>query len=380
MSTQDIVRHVYENGAPAVLATLIAAKGHSYRKPGAAMLFYPGGRLGSLSPGCLESDLELRTEEIWESGLPVLIEYDMTSPDDFSWGEAVGCGGTITVVLEPVQGELRRLLQDIHMRLEQGASLTLSREAAGGKGYDYRLEPFKGDKLQSGTWGPVGPAECAQAPGAAEAAEWPSLAAPLVPFRTHFVPKPRLILFGGGLDALPVAELAQSGGFRLAVADWREGSPLLRHLPDAEQVVCPPQEAAARLRITPADYVLILSHQTQRDRQFLLDVLSAEPRYIGIIGSKARITQLLEGIDRPASLHAPVGLPIGAEGPEEIAVSIVAELIQIKRATSLKLPKGVESDEDSRHISGRRSEQAHGRLQSVAEALGGGRARERRAQ
>ncbi|WP_151732868.1 XdhC family protein [Paenibacillus tengchongensis] len=377
MSAQDIVRHVYENEAPAVLATLIAAEGHSYRKPGAAMLFYPGGRLGSLSPGCLEGDLELRTEEIWERGLPELVVYDMTSPDDFSWGEAVGCGGTITVVLEPVQGELRRLLREIHGELEQGGSLTLRREAAARSGYRYTLEPYAEEMLPRGAGGRTG---CRPVPVEAAAPGLPAASAPLAAFRTHFVPKPRLILFGGGLDALPVAELAASSGFRLAVADWREGSPLLSYLPDAERAVCPPQEAAAKLRVTSADYVLILSHQSQRDRQFLLGVLPSSPQYIGIIGSQARIAQVLEGVEPPASLHAPVGLPIRAEGPEEIAVSIVAELIQIKRANAPELSKGVEPDENSRYLSGRRTEQPHGRPQGVAEAAREGLTRERRAQ
>lgn len=198
-------------------------------------------------------------------------------------------------------------------------------------------------------------------------------------FNTLFVPKPRLVIFGGGLDSRPVADLAAKSGFRIAVADWREGS-LQHEFPGAERVICSPSEAAARLRITPEDYVLICSHQSQRDRQFLESLLPVSPRYIGIIGSKARIALLLEGLEPPASLHAPVGLSIGAEGPEEIAVSIVAEIIQIRRAGSRELPKGVESVESSRYLSGSRAEQTNGSIQGVASAIARGVTRERRAQ
>ncbi|WP_342438832.1 XdhC family protein [Paenibacillus sp. FSL L8-0436] len=379
MSTHDIVLHIHDNAAPAVLATLIGVEGHSYRKPGAAMLFFAGGTLGSLSPGCLESDLALRTQEVWDRGLPEPVEYDMLSPDDFSWGEAVGCGGKIKVILEPVRGELRRLLEEVYVRMAAGESLILTREAAAVAGYRYTVETFGAEQQSFSNQRSAG-GSClvkkgrSLLPGTTAAA-----GPPLELFNTLFVPKPRLIIFGGGLDSRPVADLAAKSGFRIAVADWREGS-LQHEFPGAERVICSPSEAAARLRITREDYVLICSHQSQRDRQFLESLLPVSPRYIGIIGSKARIALLVEGLEPPASLHAPVGLSIGAEGPEEIAVSIVAEIIQIRRAGLHELPKGVESVESSRYLSGSRAEQTNGSIQGVTSAVARGVTRERRAQ
>ncbi|AHV96285.1 XdhC family protein [Paenibacillus sp. 7124] len=355
MSAYDIATHIKRNDLPAVLATLISVEGHSYRKPGAAMLFHDGGTIGSISPGCLESDLQLRTGEVWKCGVPEFVEYDMLSPGDFSWGEAVGCGGKIKVVLEPVKGDLRNLLVEAHDRMLSGQSVILRRTREGA-GYAYSLEPITGEQ------------EVRTGSGYSEAS-----------FITKLVPKPRLILFGPGHDSHPIADLAFRTGFRIAVADWREAR--VKHgLPAEETAICSPREAAERLRIGSGDYVLICSHQFQRDRMFLESVLEHEPHYIGIIGSTARIGLLLEGLSAPETLHAPVGLPIRGEGPEEIAVSIVAEMIQVRRADSRKQPKGADDVESSRNLPGGGPEQQDGHPQSFSEVVGGRDPRERRAQ
>jgi xanthine dehydrogenase accessory factor len=350
MDTHNIVMHIKNNNSPAVLASLISVEGHSYRKSGAVMLFFDGGVIGSLSPGCLESDLQLRTHEIWTSGHSEIIEYDMLSPDDLSWGETVGCGGKIKVLLEPVLGELKQALTVAHDRMAAGESLILLRELQP-QGYSYHLSP------------------------GAVTAEWKDS----VVFSTLLVPRPRLVIFGGGHDAVPIAELAVKVGFRLAVIDWREGS-LQNQFPAAERVICSPGESIGLLGIGQGDYVIICSHQFQRDRQFLESVLPTGPYYIGIIGSSARIHLLLEGLEAPSSLHAPVGISIGGEGPEEIAVSIVAELIQMRRLSSRKLPEGVERVESSGNISGSRTKYTDGSIQGFIETVAGDFTRERRAQ
>ena len=352
MDMHEIVMHIKNNEYPAVLATLVGVEGHSYRKAGAVMLFFEGGAIGSLSPGCLESDLQLRTSEIWASDQAEVVEYDMLSPDDFSWGEAIGCGGKIKVVLEPIKGELRRLLLAANDRLAANESLILNRTIAGGNGgYVYSLLPRT----------------CVVTP-------MDSIA-----FSTVLNPKPRLVIFGGGQDAEPIASLAARVGFRVVIADWRENS-LESNLSGAEKVLCSPVEAASRLGVGRSDYVLIGSHQFQRDRQFLEHVIPLNPCYIGIIGSSVRIHLLLEGLEAPPSLHAPVGLSIGGEGPEEIAVSIVAQMIQIRRAGSRKLPKGGDYFENSGYLSGSRTKQSNGNLQGFHEAVPEDFTRERRAQ
>ncbi|MNO41742.1 putative xanthine dehydrogenase subunit A [compost metagenome] len=374
MNTHEIAMHVQTHKVPAVLATLIEVEGHSYRKPGAVMLFFEGGMIGSLSPGCLESDLQLRTSEIWERGLPEIVEYNMLSPDDLSWGETVGCGGKIKVVLEPVQGKLYELLVQASDRLAVGECLVLFREASERK-FTYKLELDTDISLSQSN---KHPKLSHSAKENMAAGRFSATSAELTAFYTQFVPKPRLVIFGGGRDVVPIAELADKVGFRIVVADWREGS-LQNEVPRAERIICSPTEVVQRLGVAQRDCVLICSHQIGRDRQFLESVIPLAPLYIGVIGSKTRIALLLEKLEAPASLHAPVGLPIGGEGPEEIAVSIIAEIIQIRRAGLRELSKGVDSIESSRNIFGSRAEQADGRVQGFTEIIAGGLARERRA-
>ncbi|AOZ93160.1 XdhC family protein [Paenibacillus crassostreae] len=335
----DIILHLKNNDSPAVLATLIGVEGHSYRKVGAVMLFFEEGMLGSLSPGCLESDLQLRTEEIWKSGMPEMVEYDMLSSDDLSWGEVMGCGGRIKVLLEPVRGELRQLLVKAYARIARGEILILQRES-NDHGYSYRLVSATTTSSQGDHTN----------------------------FSTLLEPKPRLVIFGGSHDAGPIAELAERVGFRITVADWREGS-LHNKFPGAEKFICHPMEMVGQMGIGCEDYVLICSHHFQRDRQFLESLIPVNPHYIGIVGSTTRISRLLEGIDAPASLHAPVGISIGGQGPEEIAVSIVAEMIRVRRLGLANLSKGVEFIEYSRHLSGSGTKQKNGYSQSLSEVV-----------
>lgn len=375
MNDDEIVRYIQTHDAPAVLASLVATEGHSYRKRGAAMLFFEGGSLGSLSPGCLENDLALRLPDVWASGAPERVEYDMRSPDDFAWGEAVGCGGKLTVVLEPVKGELRRVLLEAAEWLGNGDAVLLERNVSEGC-YEYRLT---GAMTEAAGAAGMARTKAVAATTPAGKGGMPEVVAALPAFATGFAPKPRLILFGGGPDAVPIAELAARSGFRVVWNDWREGAAAGGRYA-AERIICNPEEAAAKLAIGGSDYVLVCSHQTQRDRQFLSGVLAAAPRYIGIVGSKARIALLLEGMEMPASLHAPVGLAIGAEGPEEIAVSIVAEMIRDRRKGTKPLIKEGNCDENSRDLFGGGPEPSHGRIQSIADAARGGVARKRRAQ
>ncbi|MBW4838276.1 MAG: XdhC family protein, partial [Paenibacillaceae bacterium] len=233
------------------------------------------------------------------------------------------------------------LLRMAKRRMDAGQSLVLRRiRQARGYTYAYRLE--EGEWLQQKTEDEV--------------------------FATPLVPKPRLVLFGAGSDSGAIAELAARAGFRIAVADWREAR-LQGGFPAQESVLCPPGEAPRQLDISIRDYVLICSHSFLRDREFLEQVLPLRPRYLGIVGSKARIARLTEALEWPEglSLHAPAGLAIGGEGPEEIAVSIVAELIREKRAGILSTwNEGGFCDEGLRDLSGSGEGQSDGRLQNLA--------------
>ncbi|WP_256208964.1 XdhC family protein [Paenibacillus sp. CF384] len=315
----------HRSGISAVLATIIQVSGHSYRKEGAAMLLLANGRrIGSLSPGCLEEDLHARVVDVLESGLPVLVNYNLRSEEDAIWGEAVGCGGEIKVLLEAAHGGLLRLLREAGRRLQNGQTIAFSRRWDGDRmlytlvnddaiviGSDDVAAQFETDIWQVGrsivfTWEPM----------------------------------PRLTLFGDGQDAAAIAKAAVEIGFRVVIADWRErdyedagagireGNVVL--CMDAAFVIGTPQEIIDQLQLGMNDYLIVCSHHMRHDREMLSRAIPLGLRYIGLLGSSSRAAKLLEGLDRSSNLYAPMGLPIHAEGPQEIAISVVAQLIEVR--------------------------------------------------
>ncbi|MBB6675464.1 XdhC family protein [Cohnella nanjingensis] len=339
METFGIVDRALRCEGAVVLATVIGVKGHAYRKPGAAMLFLPEsaeGRIGSISPGCLESDLQARAAAVWASGECEIVRYDMRPETDAMWGEAIGCGGVIEVLLEAVSGELRRALAEARSRAWRGVASKLVRERRG-RGIHYRLaEPGRAEPGASG-------------------------AAPL--FEWRIARQDRLVLFGAGTDADPVYRLAAGLGFRVAVADWRQSLLTTERFPDAELASGGASELVRALGIGEGDYVVVCGHQLQRDRAMIEALLPLRPAYVGVMGSARRIRHLFDGLPMPDFVKAPVGLPIGAEGPEEIAVSIAAELIAVRRGRRTREAR--ESHADYGSLSGGRPEQPDGAAQAV---------------
>ncbi len=166
------------------------------------------------------------------------------------------------------------------------------------------------------------------------------------------LPKERLIILGGGHIAVPVCEFAQRCGFNVTVCDDRPAFANEKRFPWAEQVICDSFENSIRqLRITPYDYVVVITRGHVHDADCLREILPGkQPAYLGLIGSRRRVKGLLEMLEQEGysrelmdRICTPIGLPIGAVTPEEIAISILSELISYKR-----LPE--KNTDDSRHV------------------------------
>lgn len=314
----------HRSEVPAVLATIIRVSGHSYRKEGAAMLIYASGRrIGSLSPGCLEEDLHARVEDVLESGFPVMVSYNLRSEEDVIWGETVGCGGEVTVLVEAARGGLLRLLREADRRMQFEQTIALSRRW-GGSRIDYKLVDEDGLVVDGVLVDAPNITDTEQREGSLICV-WP--------------PKPRLILFGDGQDAAAIAKIAVDIGFRVVIADWRErdmegesGRYRANLSTNVAFVMGTPQELIDKLQLGIKDYLIVCSHHLRHDREMLSRAIPLGLRYIGLLGSRSRTAQLLEGLDRRANVYAPMGLPISAEGPQEIAVSAAAQLIAVRAA------------------------------------------------
>ncbi|RKP55423.1 XdhC/CoxI family protein [Cohnella endophytica] len=322
MDGYAVLSYAHRVGKPAVLATLVHAQGHSYRKPGATMLLLPdGGKIGCLSSGCLEADLQLRSEQLLISDEAEIVTYNLQPEEDAIWGEAIGCGGMLRILLEPLGSDCMSMLADAYRIVESGREVEWLRYSSARRKLEYELVPrlFDGIPL-------------AQDRGQTKQTKQTKQGSESL-FSTVFRPRARLFVFGADEGTLPIARLAGQVGFRIAIGDWRASVANSERYPDAEIAVGSREEIMDSLRLGSEDYVLICGHQLRKDREMLECVLPIRPAFLGIMGSKSRIGHLLEGLTKSefTLVSAPVGLDIGAEGPEEIAVSIVAQLIATRK-------------------------------------------------
>lgn len=165
-------------------------------------------------------------------------------------------------------------------------------------------------------------------------------------FVEPIVAAPRLYLFGAGHVGLSTYRCAQAAGFEVTVIDEREAFANRERFPSAQDIVVAPlDEAMAGLAPTAASYILIFTPSHQSDLRVLRWAVGTPARYIGMMGSKRKVTGLFHELqktgvpaERFGAVHAPVGLDIGAQPPEEIAVAVVAEMISIRRRRAAVLP------------------------------------------
>lgn len=315
-----------------VLATIINVTGSSYRKEGAMMLYIEDGtQIGLLSGGCLENDLAVRAEEVIVENTSRSIIYDMKSEDELSWGQSSGCNGIIEVLLEPVNHKFKQHLKRVDDYLKQGISvLHIKKLSKLGTVLGYMF--ITQNQQCFGEWRGDIPIQLNQLPS--ELKKGTILLENLSDryFIQVFSPKPRLIIFGAGPDVRPLVGFAAKTGFTITLTDWRPAFCQKTFFPDADDLIVEfPSSFLNHFPFSPNDYVLIMTHHFQKDQEILKTLLQKKLQYLGVLGPRKRTTQLLDGKDIPDWLHSPVGLPISAEGPEEIAISIIADLIHTVR-------------------------------------------------
>ncbi|BAB05693.1 BH1974 [Halalkalibacterium halodurans C-125] len=324
MSDIELLETLAGTDQPRVMATIIHVEGSSYRKEGAMMLFQEDGtQVGLLSGGCLETDLTIKAQKVWQEQLPRTVVYDLSSEDDLSWGQGSGCNGTISVLLEPVDLKLRQHLKRVYDYLCAGKSVFhVKKLSTSGAVLEYAF--ILDESVYFGEWHSGHPVEWIRKIDENEE--------PLM-FTHIYSPKERLIIFGAGPDVPPLVTFASNVGFYTVVTDWRPNQCEKHFFPDADEIIVDfPADFLRKFLIRPDDFVLIMTHHFQKDQEILHFLLEKELRYIGILGSKERTRRLLQNRKPPDHLYSPVGLSIDAQGPEEIAISIVAQLIQLIRS------------------------------------------------
>jgi xanthine dehydrogenase accessory factor len=332
-------------GEEIALATVVHIEGSTYRRPGARMLVPASGtRIGTVSGGCLEDDVSRMTREVMAENHARMTTFDLTAEDDALWGYGLGCNGLIELFLEPSESvlELRDILREVLDGRRQGTLITVLDSSADGVSTGDRAFVTDGqprvDEL-----GPVAQ-EAADLAARARAGrrtltrQVDSTRGRVRLFAEPLDPPVQLLVCGAGDDAVPLARYADDLGWSVTVTDPRR--PLLseERFPSAVRLPGSPDKAMAQLELTPRSAVVVMSHNFLRDAEYLRRLLGSPAFYGGMLGPRQRTDRLFdfladEGV-RPSSddldrLHAPAGLDIGAEGPQQIAWAILTEILAV---------------------------------------------------
>ncbi len=322
-------------GKQVAAATVIAVAGSTPRREGARLLVSSAGETwGSVSNGCVEGDVAAHAAEVLRTGRPQLAAYGIT--DEFAFNVGLSCGGSIEVFIEPWTG-LPGLLAGGPGEGFVGALATvLDGPGAGAHGLFAREEGWVAGDL---------PASLAEALVPEAVAAIDGERSPVVAvggsrvFIEPVMPAPRLLLFGAGHTAEALTGLAAAAGFRVTVCDPRPAlAEPARYPAAAEVLVGWPDRLVPALAPERRTYAVLLAHDPKIEVPLLPLLLATAARYIGVLGSRKtqadRVARLIaEGwpAEQVARLHGPVGLDIGAVTPEEVAVSIVAQLVAVRR-------------------------------------------------
>jgi xanthine/CO dehydrogenase XdhC/CoxF family maturation factor len=313
---RDILERVRQLGPDehAVLATVVSLEGSGYRLPGARMLIDRNGTaIGTVSGGCLEADVLERAQLVFATGQPTVITYDTRGRDDSVFSLNMGCNGVLQVLLEPVGGnDLFALVENVFSTRESITIATVIKSA----------DP---------KW-PIGQHTILDARSQNTLDAFDSQDVFIETIRPPF----NLVVFGAGFDAVPVVRLAKGLGWFVTVVDHRPAYANVERLGHPEEVLTlRPEELGENLELGIDAAVVLMTHNYEHDREILKFIATREVAYIGALGPKRRTEQLLADLaadghsvnnETIARLHAPIGLDIGAQTPEMIALSIIAEI------------------------------------------------------
>lgn len=329
------VARLAETGGRAAIATVVRIQGSAYRRPGAKFLVEQGGTtIGSISGGCLEADVREVALEVIRRSAPRLLHYETSTDDRTVWGLGLGCSGSVDIFVQPamapaaleVAGQVRELLA--------GESPFAVSTLVEGPSPGCALAIAAGEVLAGSTGDSLLDREIARQ--AAELlvrreSKLHGVASSTV-FTEVLTPPPRLIVCGAGDDAIPLCAYASDVGFRVTVVDHREAYLSAARFRGAERLLAlRPEEAASALSPAASVYVVVKTHSFAHDREWMRHFLAAGVPYIGLLGPRARTHEILRqiGQDGGDRVFGPVGLDLGAEGPEQVALSIVSELLAV---------------------------------------------------
>lgn len=309
---------LWRAGLGQVLVTLVRAEGSSYRRPGARLLLGRDGHYaGTISGGCLETEVTRKAAWMVRDGAAIE-RYSTLFDDTAEIPYGLGCGGTVDLLFEPVgTAEAEALLTALEAALLGTEAVVRTWLPGDGRGLRRVVEDAAGRVVF-------------RSAGLTDA---DLTAAEDGVYRERLRVPQRLVLFGAGDDAKPVASMAVLLGWDVRVFDGRAQMARAERFPGARvEVLGDPRG----LELEAQDAVVLMTHSYEQDRAALAELLTRPPmRYLGILGARHRTALLVAEASAIAGcpvaetcgrIHAPIGLDLGGDGPEAIALAIVAEV------------------------------------------------------
>ncbi|MDB5119001.1 MAG: hypothetical protein JWN56_219 [Sphingobacteriales bacterium] len=335
-------------GKNAALATIVYVEGSSYRRPGARMLVTDDGQLtGAISGGCLEGDARRKALLAISQQKNKLVTYDTTDDEDNKIGVQLGCNGIVHILFEPINyldgNNAIKILEKVIEKRENAALVTLfslSKEAVDQPGTCFvigenqqRISSLENESLEAEVR-----TDCSKAFSykVSYVKEYHLHNSKLNAFIEFIPPVVSLVIFGGGNDAIPLAQMAALLGWNTTVIDGRAGYATSNRFPKANNVLmAKPDDALKQLCIDDRTVFVLMTHNYNYDLAALKLLLEIDVKYVGSLGPKKKLLKMFDDLHNDGivltenhknKIFGPAGLDIGAETSEEIALSIISEI------------------------------------------------------
>ena len=349
--TREIIQaydQLTQVGKRAALATVVHVEGSSYRGPGARMLVSDEGELtGAISGGCLEGDALRKALLVLSQGRNKVVTYDTSDEEDASIGLQLGCEGIIRVLFEPLDPENPnhpvQLLRKATTKRQESVMATLfslNEQEAPHPGTCLLLRE-EGDisgEIPEAAWSGEISGDMKEAMDKKQSLfrTYHREGREVTAFLEYLAPAVSLVVVGAGNDSIPMAEMAGTLGWEVRVVDGRSSHASPQRFASACQVlVSKPEAVLDQIPIDDRTAFVMMTHNYNYDKAMLAELLPRKVKYIGMLVPKKKLDRMLTEItaergpvpsEELQSVYGPVGLEIGAETAEEIALSILAEI------------------------------------------------------
>jgi xanthine dehydrogenase accessory factor len=354
MERRQIVR-LWKQGGAAVLVTLVRAEGSSYRRPGARLLLGSRGEYaGTISGGCLEAEVLRKAAWLVREGA-VVERYSTMFDDTAEVPFGLGCGGVVDLLLEPSDTpECRALMEVLEKAIAGEEAMVLTWLPHKGRSLARAVLAANGD-LTFASEGLTEP-ELVEARAKVLQQTWIE-SMPL--FVERIAAPQRLFVLGAGDDARPLVSMGALLGWSVTVMDGRARLARAERFPEAERVIVVSSASSTDVwGIRPENAVVLMTHSYEQDRELLAAVLPLRPRYLGLLGARHRSSLLVSEVAVKLGqtvaacceqIYAPVGLDLGGDGPEAIALAVIAE-VQACCMGKLGTSRRLSAEDVERHV------------------------------